>query len=438
MVTRRSDPRIPRLLGWIGAVVFLLGSPMDVAGQETVYAEIQPDVGVSVELGGTGGFAETVFFSLYFLSDSSSLVASVVMPGNEIVDASVLNIADGDRALPALVEQCQLVDAMRVCDPLDEPATFEIVDDGEGHGPFLEIEIPEQRIDWENGFLRLSIAAGRYTLSVLADDALRDPRPSPGIDDATLPHLSDLEQQYLEQRPFLNVDASPLVRGQQTGEGGFDNLGVSFAGGVFRVLGGGGRRLQLTWDGEVATSDSATFNHLTFDAGVAQNLWPGDWVPLTLSLQGETDQGFNAADVSANARLSFILPFNVNLQSGSYRPALSPRIELLAAYGSAIERDVQALEEDFFRAGYEIQWRIPLGEANLVRFRHANVWNDPGGAKGAWHTLWDIQLEVAMGGMTYFVGYQEGEAAPLFEPIQTTRVGAFVRDRESEWVGRVR
>ena len=53
----------------------------------------------------------------------------------------------------------------------------------------------------------------------------------------------------------------------------------------------------------------------------------------------------------------------------------------------------------------------------------AGLWHRPDGASGDFHTLWDLALEVDMGGVTYLVGYQRGNAAPLFVPIETTRAG---------------
>ena len=394
------------------------------AGQETVYSEIAPGVAVSAELGGTGGFGETVFFSLYFLSESSALVASVTLPGNEIAERPVFSIGPGSRGGAPALERCQLVDGFPVCEPLEEPAEVVIVDNGEGFGEFLEIGLADRGIDWGSDFLRVSIPPGAYELAEIAPD--RTPgslRPSPAVVDATLPTLSDLEQQYLAQRPFLRLDATPLLRGQHTGDGGFDDVGLSFSGGIFRVLGGGDTRAQLMWTGAVATNDSVAFNHLTLDAGLARNLWPGDWLPVSLSLRGTSDQSFDVFDLSARASLTFVLPFNLHLQSGAYRPALAPRLTLLGEWGSALEREVPELEDRFLRAGYEVQWRVPLGEAELFRFRHAGLWNEPASGARDFHSLWDIQVEVQLGGATYFAGYQKGEAAPLFQRIEATRFG---------------
>lgn len=59
----------------------------------------------------------------------------------------------------------------------------------------------------------------------------------------------------------------------------------------------------------------------------------------------------------------------------------------------------------------------------LLNIQQAGLWNRPGGANGDFRTLWDLALEVDVGGVTYLVGYQRGSAAPLFVPIETTGAG---------------
>jgi hypothetical protein len=41
--------------------------------------------------------------------------------------------------------------------------------------------------------------------------------------------------------------------------------------------------------------------------------------------------------------------------------------------------------------------------------------------------LWDLAVETKIGNITYFVGYRRGEAAPLYEPIETTQAGLSIR-----------
>ena len=69
------------------------------------------------------------------------------------------------------------------------------------------------------------------------------------------------------------------------------------------------------------------------EAGAAFNLLKGDWLPLTLGAKGQSDQGLDALDLSAEARLAYVLPFNLSLQSGEYRPAAAPLVNVIAAPG---------------------------------------------------------------------------------------------------------
>ncbi len=77
--------------------------------------------------------------------------------------------------------------------------------------------------------------------------------------------------------------------------------------------------------------------------------------------------------------------------------------------------------------GYDVRWRVPVGEHGLLSLHHAGLWNDPDGSEAKFHALWDLMLEIEVAGVTYFIGYQEGEAAPLFMPTETTRVGVSFR-----------
>ncbi|WP_419947472.1 hypothetical protein [Candidatus Palauibacter sp.] len=301
-------------------------------------------------------------------------------------------------------------------------------------------------MDWGGEFLRLTLPRGAFTLTGCACEDIGGPlvakrdaagnavtRDSPELV-VPLPAPSDVERQYLEQRPFLRFDVHPLVR-DESGVGGFEDLSLSFDGGVYRQQAHGRWLAQARWSGDLATRAETNFNRVTLEAGGAFNLLPGDWLPLSLSAKGQSDQGFDAVDMSAEARLAYVLPFNPTLQSGAYRPAAAPRLNVLAAYGRELARPSEATEpgeptepadsgtRSFRRVGYELWWRLPVSGNALLNIHHAGLWNRPEGAGGDFHTLWDLALEVDLGGVTYLVGYQRGSAAPLFVPIETTRAG---------------
>ena len=94
-----------------------------------------------------------------------------------------------------------------------------------------------------------------------------------------------------------------------------------------------------------------------------------------------------------------------------------------AADGAALGPISLTPEASFLRVGYEAWWRVPVADNLMVDFHHAGVWNRPDGVGGEFHALWDVAAEVAVGGVSYLVGYQKGSAAPLFLPIETTRAG---------------
>ncbi len=428
---------------WLVAVV-----PGRAATQQatTVYADLGGGVVAVAELTEGASFDRRVIYSIFFTTpaDSSELVAIITRSATESENRTVFAVTRRDTLRPtaqeAAVERCRLKDRKVVCRPIE--AAFLRFSPDDPWTDLLEIEIPPQRIDWEDEFLRLTMSEGAYVLDGrLSDDgeggvklsAAGDSiqRPSPAITQARLPALSELEQQYLVQRPFFRFDASPFVRDQRTGTGGFDDLSLSFEGGVYRPSASGNVLGQLTWSGAVATDAGINFNRLALEAGGAMNLAPRDWLPLTLLAKGEADQDFEAIDLSAEANLAYVLPFNLNLQTGAYRPAAAPWIRIMGAYGTSLERP-DSLPADsrgtlntseFFRVGWDVRWRIPIGRTALLRLYHAGLWNDPFDADGKWHLLWDVLFEVEVAGMKYFVGYQEGEAAPLFTPIETTRAG---------------
>ncbi len=405
-------------------VVLISLSCADVARAQTepttFYSEIQPGIAAKVELAAGADFDLPVVYELYFLDESSKL--TTIVPG--VGEPRVLHVSRGDTAAAIRMEKCRVVDRVTRCTELRRPPIIDVSEEGE----FAELELPAQKIDWEGEYLRLTVPEGWFELRVCTaescgPDDLGPPRPSPAIAAALLPTLTDRERQFMEQRPFFRFDVSPFVRDQSTGTGGFDELSVSFDGGIYRTSSSGRWLLQLKWGGDVATAKGLAFDRLSLEAGGARNLVASDWLPLTVVAKAETDRDFEAIDVSAVADLAYVLPFNVNLQTGRYRPAAAPRLRAIAAYGYAVDRGDAELEEGFWRAGYEVRWRIPVAEAALLRLHHAGVWNDPSGMGGDWHALWDILAQIQVGAVTYFVGYQEGEAAPLFRATETTRVG---------------
>ena len=426
-----------------------IGAPGAVEAQGVFYAEHEPGIGLTTELAGGPGFDETLIVDLYFYARArgdSDLMTEVIHPGNRSKRTRVFAVDRGTGPAGAAVERCRVVERASVCHALDPPASIRIGGCGDGArrpeptpgncwGERVEIELPPVDVDWGGEFLRLILPEGAFTLKGCACREIGGPltvktdeagnpvaRASPGLV-VPLPAPSELERQYLEQRPFLRFDVSPFTRDQSDGDGGFHDLSMSFDGGVYRQQARGRWLAQAKWSGDIATKAGLNFNHLSVEAGAALNLIKGDWLPLTLGARGQSDQSLDAFDLSAEARLAYVLPFNLSLQSGDYRPATAPLVNVMAAYGAGLVRSDGVGEASFLRAGYEAWWRVPVADNLLLNVHHAGVWNRPDGVGGEFHALWDVAAEVAVGGVSYLVGYQKGGAAPLFLPIETTRAG---------------
>ena len=317
------------------AVALAIGAPGAVEAQGVFYAEHEPGIGLTTELAGGPGFDETLIVDLYFYArarEASDLMTEVIHPGNRSKRTRVFAVDRGTGPAGAAVERCRVVERASVCHALDPPASIRIGGCGDGArgcwGERVEIELPPVEVDWDGEFLRLILPEGAFTLKgcacrdiggplIVKTDEAGNPvaRASPGLA-VPLPAPSEVERQYLEQRPFLRFDVSPFTRDQSGGEGGFHDLSMSFDGGVYRQQARGRWLAQAKWSGDIATKAGLNFNHLSVEAGAAFNLRKGDWLPLTLGAKGQSDQGLDALDLSAEARLAYVLPFNLSLQSG--------------------------------------------------------------------------------------------------------------------------
>jgi hypothetical protein len=284
------------------------------------YAELAPGVGAKAELAAGDGFLTPLVYEVYFFAEpaASELRLRIFMADGSVDKRNVYAVRLGAGPTPT-VERCQVKERTEVCRELDEqPDLQQFTSDEDDWGEFLRIIVPAQRIDWDSEFLRLTLEEGAYKLQGrLGDNGEDGTKPdadgnpveldSPALTEA-LPALNDLERQYLEQRPFFRFAASPFVRDQRTGTGGFDELSASFEGGMYRPSRSGDVLWQLKWSGDVATDAGLSFNRFALEAGGAANLIPRDWLPLTVVAKAESDQGFDAVDLSAEARVAYVLP----------------------------------------------------------------------------------------------------------------------------------
>lgn len=212
-----------------------------------------------------------------------------------------------------------------------------------------------------------------------------------------------------------------------------DGAGLSFVGGLYTYH--TRHALAWTWSGNVTTDARLSFNDLQTHLEYSRNIWPGDFLPLTVAAGAESNQGVDIANALASVKLEFLLPFNVNMSpSGEdYIVNTGPLLQVKSEAGWKVvensgSTEATAQPEQFGRFGYDLRWTVPLAKLTVLRAHHAGVWIlDDWGGEAQYHRLWDLAVETKIGNLTYFVGYQEGEAAPLYAAVNTTKAGLAVR-----------
>jgi hypothetical protein len=284
-----------------------------------------------------------------------------------------------------------------------------------GSGLFVEITVDT---DWKAGtVLRLRVDAGALTLGEVAGAG------SPALD-VVLPVLAQKDLAYVEARPRLRLQASPITRAT-TGGNGPDAAALGFDGALFRER--GRQRWGVSLSGSVATDARLAFNRLALDASFERNLRAGDFLPAVLTARSEADQSFAVVDGSLALELRYLLPVHLNFSPLSqFIPALGPQVRLVGAVGRRL-RGAGAEGKDFQRAGYEVRWRVPLAADTELSLHHAGLWNWMDGRR--FHPLWDASVETKLGQLRLFLGYQRGAAPPLFRATETTRAGLVLRVR---------
>lgn len=435
---------------WLAAAICLSGAGTAAGQEDAEFRRVRvdhPRFIITVGLGSVATYGEIPIFEVYFPSDEVTghtvLVprapdaSGMTGPGEER-DVFLLEPLVDNPATAIVLESCALVEGT-----VEDCADVQIATRIPEQRSLLEIRL-QQPVDWNDSILRMTMPAGILRLD--SSDA-ETGAPNPAIR-TVLPVLSAWDLEYVEARPVLRFEVSPLARDDaKESDQGRQAVGLDFDGGLFR--GRGEQRYGLEWSGHLATNDDLGFDQLRLDLEYERNLWPGSFLPVVIAVTNEADQDLDVIDTSATLELRFQLPLSVN---GSpyhdFVPAVGPKIRLMGALGSRvkgaaetaaaeagdgtdptmeIDRDVA---RSFRRLGYEVHWRIPLSANTILRLHHAGLrnWSDFPRAD-EFHSLWDILLQTQVGELTYFVGLQEGSAAPLFEATETIRAGLVVSFR---------
>ena len=429
MRTGRVASVIPALMLQLASAL-LAAAPAAPPGQDDAdrpsSGQPTPLAYLTTELVSTGTFSYEVELSVFFIPDSTQsdqsaeirLPAGLSAAGNPRKRAAqVALLVTGVPPGAARLQAC-LDDA---CRPLD--ASFGVPLQGKSvrisfDGPNAR---PGPRAAEE---IRLQAPAAWVSIRTATGT-----RPSPALS-VSFPPLGETEQQFLRARPVLHVQVGAVAKDRQSQLPAATTL--NFDGGVGRA-----RRqslLGLSYSGQVATDKRITFNQLKADLEWRLNLYPTDYLPLRVAAGVETDQGFDIKNLVGGMSLSYLLPFNVNFSppGNDYIISSSPWLGVRFELGRKMNSDTMdpadvAAPERFLRGGYELRWKLPLARRTVVHLHHAGEWVKPEGGARTFHKLWDLALEAGIGDVTYYLGYQRGEAAPLYQPIETASAGITLR-----------
>ncbi len=305
---------------------------------------------------------------------------------------------------------------------------------------YLKIALDEEL---ESGkFLRLDTSAGLATIDEAGDGQTS---ASPELQ-TVLPRLGEADERFFGAFPEFQFEVTPVVDDQQ----GDSEVATAFnfEGSLNRFS--RNKRVGFSYSGNISSNEEISFNRLKADFEYERNLAPRSYLPLVATAGLESDQQFDVVNVVAGAHIQRIIGainLNYSPRNDDYIPNVGPLVEGIIEVGTKLtnpeaEGDgadddngtmmAMAAPDDFARAGYEVNWTIPLAKNTVGRLHHAGIWIIWDGTErqveqddqqGEFHALWDIVIETKIGALTYYVGYQKGEAPPLFMPIETTRAG---------------
>jgi hypothetical protein len=415
-------------------LIALTTLPMTLIGQEPLSPKRvrvdHPTVVVTVMLASVSTFKEIPTFDVMFRSPEADAETVDVVTGveaapgeltpTETVRVHILEPATPEFARSIAVESCALEEGVPTdCRPVRVIARIP------SSRKLLQLRL-DQPTNWTKSLLRFRIQAGTFNLKKTAEGPGGVPNP---LVETLLPILGAKDLSFVDSRPFFSFEISPVARDSSSPRGAEPREAASFDfnGGAFRS----GRESQwgVSWSGSIATSEELAFNQLRAGLGYERNLRTGDFLPAEAAFVTESDQNFDVVDTSLTVGLRYLLPVRVNGSPFSdFVPTTGPKVRVLGAIGRRV-RGASDRDKDFRRVGYDLLWRIPISADTLIRIHHAGVWSwaDFESDDGEFHDLWDLLLETKIGQLTYFIGYQRGETAPLFQPINTTRAGLLVR-----------
>lgn len=426
-------PALRTTVGGVTALLAVIASSTVVIAQEPASKRVRvdhPTVVVTVMLGSLSTFKEVPTFDVMFRSPENGAQTIDVVTGveppkgkptpTESLPIYLIDAASPDFARAIVLESCALEEGV----PVDCRAVRAAVRIPNSR-KLLQLRL-DQPVNWNKSLLRLRIPSGTFNLrnAVGAPDPLSNP-----LVETVLPILGAKDLSYVESRPYFAFEITPVARDASSPPDARprEAAAIDFHGGAFRSA--TESQWGVSWSGSIATAQEVSFNQLRALLQYERNLRSGDFLPAEAAFVTESDQNFDVVDTSLTVGLRYLLPVRVNGSPFTdFVPTTGPKVRLLAGIGRRV-RGVADADKTFSRLGYDARWRIPVSADAVIRIYHAGfwTWSDFESVADEFHDLWDLLLETKIGQLTYFVGYQRGEAAPLFRPINTTRAGLVVR-----------
>jgi hypothetical protein len=428
-----ASKRRLRLLAGATAVIAVIIPAATLAAQDSEPQRVRvnhPTVVVTVMLGSVATFKEVPIFDVMFRSTESGAETIDVVTGvqpqagkptpTESLPIYFIDPVSSDSVGAIALESCALEEGVPVdCRPI------RMVPRIPNSRKLLQLRL-DQPVNWTRSLVRMRIPAGTFHLRTKPDAP--DAVPNPLVE-TVLPVLGAKDLAYVQSRPYFAFEVTPVARDASSPADTRprEAAALDFRGGAFRSA--TESQWGVSWSGSIATAQELAFNQIRARLEYERNLRSGDFLPAEAAFVTESDQNFDVVDTSVTVGLRYLLPVRVNGSSFSdFVPTTGPKLAIVGSVGRRVRGVVDA-EKSFRRLGYDLQWRIPLSSDVLIRLHHAGLWtwSDFVTVPDEFHDLWDLLLEAKIGQLTYFVGYRRGEAAPVFQPINTTRLGLVVR-----------
>jgi len=376
----------------------------------------------TAQVASSGPYEYVLTFDIYFKGNGTK--ALIVTPTDLVFEPQPVAEISGDFAKPNAIALKACIG--EVCRQLGIK-TKKILNDKTGI--LLEAD-PGKRGLVRGEIVHLEAAAGWVNLKKTADETTT---ASPKLS-TILPQLAGDALAIFTAKPKFKFSLSPLTEDQMNAASGEDAASLFFGGGLKRSR--SSYQYGLYYSGTLATAENISFSQIKAGLDLDLNLLGkgGGFLPLTFHGGAESDQDMDLVNGTAGLSLEYLLPINLNFSpEKAYIPNTGPVFQILVEAGSKLSESnhlkmMRGNPDDFFRIGYSFRWTIPVARDTVLRFHAAGIRVSSSDlTEDESHSLREFSLETKIGNLDYYFGFQKGEAAPLFQPIETTQAGILLK-----------